>query len=139
MWFKVKLNINRFNMNQKVNIGLAIEQRINALGISKSELARRLGIAQQNVNKLVFERQSIDTEKLVEISQALDFDFFSLYSSALGGDDEEGAVQRNGNNSPHVKQIIGSDDSETVRSLLSMIQQKDERIADLTDRLLGRQ
>jgi len=39
-------------MNElNVNIGLAIEQRVNELGISKSELARRLGIAQQNVNK----------------------------------------------------------------------------------------
>lgn len=121
-----------------IDIGLAVEQRMNELGVSKSEFARRIGIANQNVKKFL-EAESMSTEKLYKVSQALDFDFFSLYSSALGGDDEDGAVQRNGNNSPHVKQIIGSDDSETVRSLLSMIQQKDERIADLTDRLLGRQ
>lgn len=62
-----------------VNIGLAIEQRVNELGISKSELARRLGIAQQNVNKVVFSKESLDTAKLVEISKALDFNFFELY------------------------------------------------------------
>lgn len=62
-----------------VNIGLAIEQRVNELGISKSELARRLGIAQQNVNKVVFDKESLDTAKLVEISKALDFNFFELY------------------------------------------------------------
>lgn len=119
-----------------IDIGLAVEQRMNELGVSKSEFARRIGIANQNVKKFL-EAESMSTEKLYKVSQALDFDFFSLYSSALGGDDEDRAVQHNGNNSPHVKQIIGSDDSETVRSLLSMIQQKDERIADLTDRLLN--
>lgn len=70
-------------MNElNVNIGLAIEQRVNELGISKSELARRLGIAQQNVNKVVFSKESIDTAKLVEISKALDYNFFELYASA---------------------------------------------------------
>lgn len=123
---------------KQVNIGLAVEQRINELGVSKAELARRLGIAQPNINRIL-ESEDMKTSRVAELSEALDFDFFSLYSSALGGDDDGGAMQRNGNNSPHVKQIIGSDDSETVRSLLSMIQQKDERIADLTDRLLGRQ
>lgn len=64
-----------------VNIGLAIEQRVNELGISKSELARRLGIAQQNVNKVVFSKESLDTAKLMEISRALDFNFFELYAN----------------------------------------------------------
>lgn len=69
-------------MNElNVNIGLAIEQRVNELGISKSELARRLGIAQQNVNKVVFSKESLDTAKLMEISKALDYNFFELYAS----------------------------------------------------------
>ena len=69
-------------MNElNVNIGLAIEQRVNELGISKSELARRLGIAQQNVNKVIFSKESLDTAKLMEISKALDYNFFELYAS----------------------------------------------------------
>lgn len=64
-----------------VNIGLAIEQRVNELGISKSELARRLGIAQQNVNKMIFSKESLDTAKLMEISKALDYNFFELYAN----------------------------------------------------------
>jgi transcriptional regulator with XRE-family HTH domain len=69
-------------MNElNVNIGLAIEQRVNELGISKSELARRLGIAQQNVNKVVFSKESLDTAKLLEISKALDYNFFELYAN----------------------------------------------------------
>lgn len=61
-----------------INIGLAIEQRINELGISKSEFGRRIGLASQNVKKFL-ERESIDTSKLVEVCKALDYDFFSLY------------------------------------------------------------
>ncbi len=71
-------------MNElNVNIGLAIEQRVNELGISKSELARRLGIAQQNVNKVVFSKESLDTAKLMEISKALDYNFFELYANSI--------------------------------------------------------
>ncbi|MGM9800962.1 MAG: helix-turn-helix domain-containing protein [Candidatus Limisoma sp.] len=39
------------------------------LGISKSEFARRIGIRQQHVNKLL-ESNSIDTDKLASISKA---------------------------------------------------------------------
>ena len=61
-----------------INIGLAIEQRINELGISKSEFGRRIGLASQNVKKFL-DRESIDANKLVEVCKALDYDFFSLY------------------------------------------------------------
>ena len=37
----------------KINIGLAIEQRINELGISKSEFGRRIGLASQNCIKFI--------------------------------------------------------------------------------------
>ena len=35
-------------MNKTINVGLAIEQRINELGITKSEFGRRIGIPNQN-------------------------------------------------------------------------------------------
>lgn len=63
---------------EKPNIGLLIEQRMNELGVNKSELARRCGIANQNINRLL-SRESIDTDKLATISEALDFNFFSCY------------------------------------------------------------
>lgn len=59
---------------EKINIGLLIEQKMNELGVSKSEMARRSGIANQNINR-VLERTSIDTDKLVAISEALNFNF----------------------------------------------------------------
>ena len=62
-----------------VHIGDAISRRILALGMSKSEFARRFGILQQHVNKIL-EKKSIDTDKLVKICQILEYDFFKLYS-----------------------------------------------------------
>lgn len=72
---------------EKVNIGLIIEQRMNELDISKSELSRRIGIANQNVNRIL-ERSTIDTDKLVTISEALDFNFFTCFCAV----DESGAA-----------------------------------------------
>lgn len=72
---------------QTVNIGLAIEQIINERGISKSEFGRKIGVAQQNVNRIL-ERSTIDTDKLVTISEALDFNFFSCFCAV----DESGAA-----------------------------------------------
>lgn len=61
-----------------VHIGKAISDRLKKLRINKSEFSRRLGVPQQNINRLL-EREHIDTKKLVKISEALDFNFFSLY------------------------------------------------------------
>lgn len=64
-----------------LNIGLLIEQKLNERDMSKSELARRTGIANQNINRIL-EKSSIDTEKLVKISKALDYNFFQDYCDA---------------------------------------------------------
>lgn len=69
-------------MDRSINVGLAIEQRINELGITKSEFGRRIGIPNQNVNR-VLSKSSIDSDKLVEICNALDYDFFKLFSSSV--------------------------------------------------------
>jgi transcriptional regulator with XRE-family HTH domain len=80
---------------EKVNIGLCIEQRMNELGLNKSELARKLSISNQYINRL-FAKESIDTDKLIAISEALDYDFFQLYRPI--GSNEVGAVQAIGRN-----------------------------------------
>ena len=41
-----------------VHVGQAIDQRRNELGLSKSELGRRLGIPQQHINRLL-ERETM--------------------------------------------------------------------------------
>ncbi len=62
----------------RVNIGLKIEQRINELKISKAEFGKMIGIHSQNV-KRILDKESIDTDKLIEISEALDYNFFTEY------------------------------------------------------------
>lgn len=68
-------------MDLKVNpvhVGQAIEKRRNELGISKSELGRRIGVNQQHVNRIL-ERETMETNKLVKVCEALDFNFFALF------------------------------------------------------------
>lgn len=68
-------------MDIKVNpihVGQAIEKRRNELGISKSELGRRIGVNQQHVNRIL-ERETMETNKLVKVCEALDFNFFALF------------------------------------------------------------
>lgn len=62
---------------ERVNIGLAIEQRLNELGMSKSEFGRKIGIPQQNVNRIL-EKPNIDTEKLITISETLEYNFLNF-------------------------------------------------------------
>lgn len=67
---------------ERVNIGLSIEQKLNELGMSKSEFGRKIGIPQQNVNRIL-DKTSIDTEKLATISEALDYNFFTEFVDDL--------------------------------------------------------
>ena len=48
--------------------------------MTKSEFGRLIGVPQQHVNR-IFEKDSIDTKRLVKICRALDFNFFALYCS----------------------------------------------------------
>lgn len=89
-------------IEKSVNIGLIIEQKLNELGINKSEFGRRIGIANQNVNRIL-ERKSIDTDKLIEISNALGYNFFSEFidegNNAVANGDGSVAVSGNNNTS----------------------------------------
>ena len=63
-----------------VHIGQAIDKRRNELGLSKSELGRRIGVPQQHINRIL-ERETMETSKLAKVSQALDYNFFALFCS----------------------------------------------------------
>lgn len=91
----------------RIHIGHAITNRIKLLGISKSEFARRIGIRQQHVNKLL-ESNSIDTEKLATISKALDFNFFSLYLN------EEDRTENAGTENPENIELAAAVQTENI-------------------------
>lgn len=63
---------------KNVHVGEAIDKRRNELGLSKSELGRRIGVPQQHINRIL-ERETMETNRLVKVSEALDFNFFTLF------------------------------------------------------------
>lgn len=70
-----------------IHIGQIIEGRLDAMGISKAEFARRINRARQNVNDII-NRPSVDTDLLLIISRALDYNFFQHYMIDLAGDNK---------------------------------------------------
>ena len=125
---------------EKVNIGLAIEQKLNELGMSKSEFGRKIGIPQQNVNRIL-EKPNIDTEKLITISEALGYNFFMYYvgehntsvvNGALATGDRSVAV--NGNNNSHV--VAGGETAllqERIKHLEDLLNEKERLIQVLME------
>lgn len=63
---------------KEIHIGAAIKKRLDKLEMTKSEFGRLIGVPQQHVNR-IFEKESIDTNRLIKICRALDFNFFALF------------------------------------------------------------
>lgn len=63
---------------KNANIGPEIAKRLDAIGMSKSEFGRRIGVQQQHVNRLLG-RDTIDLRRLYRICEVLDFNFFALF------------------------------------------------------------
>lgn len=65
-----------------IHIGKVIKEKMSEKKMTVVLMAKYLSCGRGNVYK-IFEKYSIDTESLMKISRALDFDFFSLYSEDL--------------------------------------------------------
>ena len=122
-------------IDKNINIGLCIEQKLNELGINKSEFGRRIGVANQNVNRIL-EKKSIDTDKLIEISNALGYNFFLEFidkgnNTIVNGD---GSVAVSGNNNSHV--IAGGETAllqERIKHLEELLAEKERLIQVLME------
>ena len=119
---------------EKVNIGLLIEQKMNELDITKSEMARRSGIANQYINR-VLDKPSIDTDKLISISEALDFNFFDCFRSIdekSSATADNGGVAIAGNGTAHHFTTNASCETavlqERVKSLEALLAEKERLI-----------
>lgn len=69
------MKINRLNIGQEVRI------KVEESGITKAKFAELLGIARQNIEKTVFQKHSLDTDLLCNISEVLNYNFFDYYKS----------------------------------------------------------
>lgn len=65
-----------------INIGEEIREIVKRQGKSITWLAKQINCSRVNIYK-IFERSSIDTNTLLRISDALDYDFFAIYSQNL--------------------------------------------------------
>ncbi|MBD5320027.1 MAG: helix-turn-helix domain-containing protein [Bacteroides sp.] len=63
---------------REVHIGQEIKKRLDEMEMTKTEFGRLIDTPQQHVNR-IFNRDTIDTGKLIKICRALDFNFFALY------------------------------------------------------------
>jgi DNA-binding Xre family transcriptional regulator len=60
-------------LDKSADIALSILDRLDDLKISKAELARRMGVSRQYVNKIVKGQENLTLEQISKIEQALEF------------------------------------------------------------------
>ena len=65
-----------------MHIGHEIRSKLKEQGRTVTWLSTRLSCSRVNVYK-IFEKSSLDTDLLLRISCALNFDFFSLYADEI--------------------------------------------------------
>ncbi|WP_301842234.1 helix-turn-helix domain-containing protein [uncultured Parabacteroides sp.] len=63
----------------RLNIGEEVRKKVDENGLSKAKFAELLGIARQNIEKTVFQKHSLDTDLLCNISEVLNCNFFDYY------------------------------------------------------------
>lgn len=74
---------------ERINLGELIREKVTEKGLSDAEFARSVGIARQNVRKTVFEKASLDTNLLCEISEVLECNLFDYFKSNKEDDKTE--------------------------------------------------
>ena len=64
---------------EKINVGRLIKDEVKRQKMTFSSFANSIGIKRQNVESKVFSNETLDTGLLIQISEALSFDFFKHY------------------------------------------------------------
>jgi transcriptional regulator with XRE-family HTH domain len=65
-----------------IHIGREIKSVFDKRGLTITEFSKRINKSRENVYS-IFNRETIDTGLLLNICEALEFDFFSLYVSRI--------------------------------------------------------
>ncbi len=61
-----------------IHLGQEIKKRFDETGMTKTEFGRMIGVPQQHVNR-IFERETMETKKLIKVCRALEYNFFALF------------------------------------------------------------
>lgn len=75
-------------MIDKVHIGQLIEKRRIEIGMTKSELGRRLGLEPQSVGAII-KKKYINTDQLLTIGEIMSYNFFEHYMPKQGGGSQD--------------------------------------------------
>ena len=102
----------------KINIGVEIGQYLKVNHITQNHLASALGVTHPVVSKLVKSR-SIDTEKLVSISNILNHDFFRVFY-----------IERIEKYEPSPDPIYFKDSSEDLKIFLTILKRNEKLAAE---------
>ncbi|MBU0765999.1 MAG: helix-turn-helix domain-containing protein [Bacteroidetes bacterium] len=62
-----------------IHMGKLVKERLEKVGMKKSELARRINRTSQNIYN-IFKRETIDLEMLEMLGTALNYDFLAIYN-----------------------------------------------------------
>lgn len=121
-----------------VHVGKAIDKRRNELGLSKSELGRKIGVPQQHVNRIL-ERETMETSRLITVSEALDFNFFSLFCTGqhhIPSYLAAVSLDGNANNPIGVAELELSTEKKEIENLRETIKLLKEQIESLNSQIL---
>ncbi len=94
------------------HIGKLIDKQLKLVGMTKSEFARRIQTAPQNIH-IILKKSSIDTELLQRISKILGYDFFQHYLGLNAGPGNNALM---GNTASELKQELeaAKEEIETI-------------------------
>lgn len=118
-----------------VHIGQEIKKRLDDSKMTQKEFGFKIGVPQSNLNR-IFNKESIETAKLIKISEVLDFNFFNLYTQ-----NQDTTITTKGDFSPATKDseftmIVGDAVlAERIKAKDAIIAEKDERIKELKERI----
>ena len=73
----------------RINVGQLIREKVAEKGLTQAEFSRKIGMARQNVKRLVFDKPSIVTKLLCIISEVLECNIFDYYKSNVSDDKTE--------------------------------------------------
>lgn len=69
-------------MDEEINMGILIRKRLKKEGRTISWLAGKINCDSSNIHK-IFRKSHLNSFLILQISQALDYDFFKHYSAYL--------------------------------------------------------
>jgi DNA-binding Xre family transcriptional regulator len=100
-----------------IHIGQLIKEQVKRKRIRVSQLSDKLNVSEPNVYK-IYLRSSIDTELLEKICIALDYNFFSIYSSRFTLDTKDSRLTQCEKENELLRQLV-NEKEEKYQLLLS--------------------